>query len=68
MRWKIQALRKSGDTRIITKFLLMPRTDGKEVRWLEYVTMEEKFHPGGYYENPYWECVRFIDDTNEESK
>lgn len=67
MKWVHQdSLIKVGDTKTITKFLLIPRTlkssksNHYETRWLEYATIEYVWtfvSDDGFY----WEAVRFVD-------
>lgn len=47
MRWKKKAAAWStrpvaGDTRVVSKFLLLPKKLGDEWRWLETTKIEEK--------------------------
>ena len=43
MKWKTP---KSGDKRIVSKFLLFPREINNEVRWLEKVKIEQEYDRG----------------------
>lgn len=45
MRWNKKDTRKyqSGDTRIRSGFLLLPKMIGDEIRWLERATWRETF-------------------------
>lgn len=40
MRWKST---KKGDSRIITKFLFLPRAIAGETRWLEKATWKQEY-------------------------
>lgn len=46
MRWQEPKL---GDTRIQTKFLLLPLTIGYETRWLERASWKEVYHSSGLW-------------------
>lgn len=52
MRWKV---RKYGDRRIYTWFAFLPVNIGGEVRWLELVTVEQK------YLFSHWSNEEFVD-------
>ncbi len=57
MRWHRP---KTGDTRIIKKFLLLPKTIGNQTRWLEWANIVQKY---AYYER--WYDYRWLDVENE---
>jgi hypothetical protein len=46
---------KNGDIKIKDKFALLPVSIGREIRWLEWVTIKYQYWYG------YWEIVSFID-------
>lgn len=56
MRWTIE----TGNTRIVTRFLWLPREINGEVRWMERATwrMEYKNYVGG------WEDVEWLASPN----
>ena len=45
MRWTKP---KEGEIRVVSKFLLLPRTFNNEVRWLERVNIVEQYKIWGY--------------------
>lgn len=55
MRWRKP---NDGDTKIKRKFALFPICLNREVRWLEWVTIEYVYHE---WEND-WYMARFVDD------
>lgn len=54
MRWRGLC---DGDVRIVRKFLLFPKRIGREVRWLEFANIEQKYH---FYKF-YWADIRYVD-------
>jgi hypothetical protein len=55
-----------GETKIVQKFLLIPRfmynNCGEEsIRWLEYANIEYIYKSGGYDGWPHWKAIQFID-------
>lgn len=69
MRW-INPVYKMGDTRIKTKFLLLPKTISGETRWFERVYYIQKFHVpayGGIYTRSYWwEDVMWVSKNHQQ--
>ncbi len=61
MKWHKKTYR-NGDTRIIKKFLWSPMClDDKEVRWLEFVYIKQKFHiPSILPFHSHWENLEFV--------
>jgi len=57
MRWKTG---RAGETRIKTFFAWLPVEVNHEVRWLEYVTVEQEY-TCGCEDSPYWKDIKFID-------
>lgn len=57
MRWSYP---KDGERRTISKFLIVPVQVGREMRWLEWATMEQRYIVGLY--SCFWHTERFIDD------
>ena len=43
MRWKIKQKPKLGDKRIKKRFAWYPISVGKEIRWLEFVTIDYRY-------------------------
>lgn len=60
MRWQKQPWPKEGDRRIKTRFLVLPKTINREVRWLEKATWEEEYHLG--YDFHQFVPVRWVDN------
>jgi len=59
MRRKIKKY-KEHETRLITIYLFFPRTIGCEQRWLEAVTIKQRWtddYPDGFY----WNDIKWID-------
>lgn len=55
---------ESGQLRQRRLFALLPITIDNETRWLEMVTIEERFHPGqSPWSGPEWRRKRFIDNA-----
>lgn len=68
MRWTMP---NSGDIKIKRKFALLPIEIDKEVRWLEWVTIQYKFSDGEIQFDPNthlphrsygWSIEKFIDE------
>lgn len=51
---------KDGDTRVRTFFAIFPVRCNNEIRWLEMVSVSEKFSNHGY-----WIYMNFIDDVRK---
>ena len=63
MKWISRKIPSLGDTRIITKFALLPITAGGETRWLQSVRIEQTLEENGTYGvDTVWDNTRFIDD------
>ena len=60
MRFKIEPKYVLGDYRIITKFLFLPVVIDNEVRWLEKVTIRQRYYEGFAYS--WWENLAWIDE------
>ena len=43
MRYKLKPVPKLGDTRIVKKFLTLPRILNNELRWLEIAKMKQSY-------------------------
>ena len=53
-----------GDTRIVTRFLVFPKTINNEIRWLEKARIKQEFrkvYDDGIYEFFDWVNVAFVD-------
>ncbi len=63
MRFKSKPTPKSGETRISTFFTWFALQIGDEIRWLETVTVEERFSISKLTEfyGGDWTPIRFID-------
>ena len=66
MRWPISSIRcgwEMGKIRKRSGFLFLPKTIGKETRWLEFATWEEEgcSNAGMPYGGWYWKPIRWID-------
>lgn len=67
MRGICKPTANNGDTRIVTKFIIIPRCDynTREWRWLETVTMEQEYESSyanyDAWEEDKWKILRFID-------
>ena len=58
MRWTDNEV---NDIRQVTRFLWFSKTIGKETRWLEWATYEERFMEGICFLCPdYWKAVRWV--------
>lgn len=57
MRWTRKPKNKyrNGDRRTITEFALFPIEINKEVRWLEFVSITQKYNLN-FYSNTGWWC------------
>lgn len=56
MKWKSKGA-FIGDTRIVTKFLLLPKTIGCQTRWLERASWEQVWNCdvlGTYWKDSKW--------------
>ena len=58
MEWKYKQW-KHNDTRVISKFLLVPRHIGGEGKWLCYAKIEQRYE-GKNWADDGWHDVRFI--------
>ena len=65
MRWKSDKAPEVGDRRIVSKFLLVPRTFGTESRWLERTEIVEQFQPQWPTgrKDPCWKETGFASET-----
>ena len=65
MRWNTTPFPKDGNTRIVTKFLLLPKCIKNEWRWLETATYEEVYRPGadGGVLIRHWCSQSWVDDS-----
>lgn len=63
MRWRPY---QHGDVRMITKFLWLPKTIGKQTRWLECVSYRQSYHvtQGGLHRVVFWQDEVWIDDNS----
>lgn len=41
MRWTLKAGKKEGDTRTVSRFLWFPKCIDREIRWLEWATIQQ---------------------------
>ena len=67
MKWKTK-LYASGDERVVTKFLFLPKRIGEDVRWLERVKIRQQSYKGlGDWGLPQleWEDLEFVDEHLE---
>lgn len=58
MRWnncKAVARPKCGDRRMVTRFLLLPKTMGGECRWLEVASWQQEFQVRVYSDFYSWD-------------
>ena len=53
---------KAGDRRTVKKFLLFPRTYGRDWRWLEWADVIEIFSTGGLCESCFWQEVDWVNN------
>jgi|GEM_PF-3472170 len=44
MRWKKPNIPRDGDTRVVKRFALFPIEAAGEVRWLEFVTVQQSYY------------------------
>jgi len=58
MRWPTQRL-NHGNTRVVKKFLLLPKSISEETRWLEIVKIKQTFKC--YYDGCFWEDTEWLD-------
>lgn len=58
MRW---VRPDNKDMREITKFLWFPVRVGRETRWLERVTLIQKYEAEYFYANHCWRTIEFKD-------
>ena len=67
MRFKTKSNPRAGDYRTKTRFLLLPRKIGAEIRWLELASWTEGYNysinRGGF-----WEAKRWIDNESPADK
>lgn len=54
-----------GDTRVVRKFLILPRHFGRDRRWLEYADIVEKYFSEDIYEPALWHEVDFTDNRTK---
>ena len=55
---------KDGETRIVNRFLWFPVLIKREIRWLEYAAIKQKFHDDYGLDGEdcsHWENMAFID-------
>jgi hypothetical protein len=55
MRWKQKGYTFAGTRRVITRFLLFPKTFSGETRWLEFAQISQMYICG------VWEDVKWAD-------
>lgn len=60
MRWTSP---REGDVRVKKWFAFLPAKAGEEYRWLETVTVEQKYYIG--CGSNYWRNLRFIEESTE---
>jgi len=63
MKYQLKARPKLGDTRIITKFLLLPMILNDEFRWLERATIKQRWgvwYPDEFGPEERWENVEWV--------
>ena len=66
-KFKVLTKNKTGDVRIINYFDILPVCINDELRWLEYVTIEQVYQKGTTIGQDYsipdnWLNIRFIDE------
>ena len=62
MRWKKEKT-KDGETRIINKFLIFPKTINRETRWLEKASWVEKWgYWGAAEDGPGWAYIDWLEN------
>ena len=66
-KFKVLTKNKTGDVRIINYFAIWPVCINDELRWLEYVTIEQVYQKGTTIGQDYsipdnWLNIRFIDE------
>jgi hypothetical protein len=59
MKWKVK-YPTIGDTRIIKRFLFLPRCIEGEVRWLEFVKIKQMYKIN-YMDADSWYDIAFVD-------
>lgn len=52
---------RPGETRTIRRFLVWPRRIGPEIRWLEWVAIEQQYQSGPDGRDWYWFDLQFRD-------
>lgn len=67
MRFQLEPYPEPGDTRIRSFFAFLPISIGMEGRWLEKVTILERFQQTSTPYELEWTPVRFVDDTEQAS-
>lgn len=69
MRWKRKPKPENGDTRYVVYFAWLPVTAGLEVRWLEMVSIKQRYFKGSHIRS--WFNLGFeqqpLPDFNKES-
>lgn len=63
MRFKLQPEPLLNDERIIKKFAIFPIKIGYEIRWLEMVTIKQRYIYSCSYSGYYWDNICFIDNV-----
>lgn len=63
MRLKLQPKPLPCDERIIKKFAIFPIKIGYEIRWLEMVTIKQRYVFYRSYSDCYWNNICFIDNV-----
>lgn len=64
MRWKDP---RYGDRRTVTKFLWFPLQIGKETRWFEMATIEQRYIDGGCYGDDEWRSMAWVETDYEKN-
>lgn len=59
MRWTKSVPPKIGDTRIIKKFLFLPKRIGVDIRWLEFAYVFQQYVPETNYKIAHWADMYF---------
>ena len=60
MRWNTK-IPQIGDKRTLTRFAFLPIRINEENRWLEMVTIRQRYHERDFYDKSGWYNVMFID-------
>ena len=68
MRFKLQPEPWLGCERIIKKFAILPIKIDYEIRWLETVTIKQKYAYHLSYVDACWHNICFIDNEQETSE